>query len=322
MPSAGPTSFCSKERFGIEIVEHSPVEYARIRSMVEARNVVWDVVDSGTPAAYQLGPTGHLEELDPAIHNGYLDSFPQVVITPWTGGGGILWSSGLTYNLEAVNELWGGQRPSSWADFWDVDRFPGRRGMGDRVNENIFFAQLALHPGIHEDRQAKLDIAKLTDAQVDESFAKLEEIKPHIQVWWHSGDDCPQLLLSGELDMCTAWNGRVWNAQQELGGEALHYCYECGHLNQTDVFYIPKGSPNKLLAELFIAWTAKPEVNGEMSNYITYGPLNTDALPLMAGAVPQDTIDALPTSPAALEKAVVVDEVWLGTNLDALAERF
>lgn len=59
-----------------------------------------------------------------------------------------------------------------------------------------------------------------------------------------------------------------------------------------------------------------------MSNYITYGPLNTDALPLMAGAVPQDTIDALPTSPAALEMAVVVDEVWLGTNLDALAERF
>ena len=61
-----------------------------------------------------------------------------------------------------------------------------------------------------------------------------------------------------------------------------------------------------------------------MIKWITYGPLNFQALPLVntdLEGVSQTLIDNLPTSPSALEKAVVVDEVWLGTNLDALAER-
>ena len=35
----------------------------------------------------------------------------------------------------------------------------------------------------------------------------------------------------------------------------------------------------------------------------------------------REIIDALPTSPKALEKVVIVDEVWLGVNLDYLAQR-
>ena len=311
-----------QEKFGIELVEDSPVEYAKIRSMVETGNVTWDVVDSGTRAVYQLGPTGDLEELSGAIHNRYLPYFPDVAITPWSGGGGVLWSTGLAYQKDKVDELWGGNAPSDWTAFWDVEAFPGIRHMGRRVNENIFFAHFARTPEILDSVEGRNAIARLTDEQVDQSFEMLEEIKPHIQYWWTGGTDCPAALINNEADMCTAWNGRIWNAQQEDGGDNLHYCFECGHLNQTDVFYIPKGSPNKTLAELFISWTAEPHINVDMIKYITYGPLNLQALPLVnTDIVDQLTIDNLPTSPSALEKAVVVDEVWLGTNLDALAER-
>ena len=311
-----------QERFGIQLVEDSPVEYAKIRSMVETGNVTWDVVDSGTRAVYQLGPTGDLEELSPGIHNRYLPFFPQVAVTPWSGGGGVLWSTGLAYQKNKVDELWGGNAPKDWTAFWNVDEFPGTRWMGRRVNENIFFAHFNRTPEILDTVDGRNAIAKLTDEQVDQSFEELEKIKPHIQFWWTGGTDCPQALITDQADMCTAWNGRIWNAQQEEGGDNLHYCFECGHLNQTDVFYIPKGSPNKELAELFISWTAEPHINVEMIKYITYGPLNLQALPLVnTDVVDQLTIDNLPTSPSALEKAVVVDEVWLGTNLDALAER-
>ena len=311
-----------QERFGIQLVEDSPVEYAKIRSMVETGNVTWDVVDSGTRAVYQLGPTGDLEELTPSIHNRYLPFFPQVAVTPWSGGGGVLWSTGLAYQKNKVDELWGGNAPEDWTAFWDVEKFPGTRWMGRRVNENIFFAHFNRTPEILDTVEGRTAIAKLTDEQVDQSFEQLEAIKPHIQFWWTGGTDCPQALITDQADMCTAWNGRIWNAQQEDGGDNLHYCFECGHLNQTDVFYIPKGSPNKELAELFISWTAEPHINVEMIKYITYGPLNLQALPLVnTDVVDQLTIDNLPTSPTALEKAVVVDEVWLGTNLDALAER-
>ena len=313
-----------QQKFNIELVEDSPVEYAKIRSMVETGNVTWDVVDSGTRAVYQLGPTGDLEELTPAIHNRYLPHFPQVAITPWSGGGGVLWSTGLAYQKDKVDELWGGKKPSDWTAFWDTEAFPGTRWMGRRVNENIFFAHFNRTPEILESVEGRNAIAKLTDEQVDQSFEELEKIKPHIQFWWTAGTDCPAALLNDEADMCTAWNGRIWNVQIEEGGENIHYCFECGHLNQTDVFYIPKGSPNKTLAELFISWTAEPHINVEMIKYITYGPLNIQALPLVTTdleGVDQTLLDNLPTSPTALEKAVVVDEVWLGTNLDDLAER-
>ena len=310
-----------QKKFGIRIVEDSPVEYAKIRRMVSTGNVTWDVVDSGIRAVAQLGPTGDLEELTPAIHNRYLPFFPQVAVTPWSGGGGVLWSTGLAYQKDKIDTLWGGKKPSDWTAFWDTENFPGTRWMGRRVNENIFFAHFARTPEILDTVEGRTSIAKLTHRQVNQSFEMLEEIEPHIQFWWTRGTDCPAALLNDEVDMCTAWNGRIWNVQHEYGGDNVHYCFECGHVTQTDVFYIPKGSPNKTLAELFISWTAEPHINVDMSNYITYGPLNLQALPLLPDRIAPEIVANLPTSPVAIEKAVVVDEVWLGTNLDTLAER-
>ena len=312
------------DKFNINLIEDSPVEYAKIRSMVETGNVTWDVVDSGTRAVYQLGPTGDLEELTPAIHNRYLPFFPEVAITPWSGGGGVLWSTGLAYQKNKVDELWGGVAPTDWTALWDTENFPGVRWMGRRVNENIFFAHFNRTPEILETVEGRNAISKLTPEQVDQSFEELEKIKDDIQFWWTAGTDCPAALLNDEADMCTAWNGRIWNVQIEEGGDNVEYCFDCGHLMQTDVFYIPKGSPNKELAELFISWSAEPHINVEMIKYITYGPLNLQALPLVTTdleGVDQTLLDNLPTSPNALEKAVVVDEIWLGSNLDALAER-
>ena len=310
------------QKFGILIIEDSPVEYAKIRSMVETGNVTWDVVDSGTRAVYPLGTGGFLEELTPAIHNRYLPHFPEVARTPWSGGGGILWSTALAYQLDSVDNWWGGKRPSDWAAFWDTETYPGRRWLGERVNENIFFAQFALNPKALESAEGRKSIAKLTPEQVDQSFEKLAEIKPNIEEWWTGGVDCPFGLINYEVEMCTAWNARMWNYRTEPGAEGIHYCYECGHIVQNDVFYIPKGSPNKALAELFISWTAEPRINVTMAKYIPYGPLNGQALPLVTpDRVDPEIISYLPTSPSALERAVFVDERWLGPELDALAER-
>ena len=129
-------------------------------------------------------------------------------------------------------------------------------------------------------------------------------------------------LMTDDVDMCTSWNADTWYLRTEPEAEGVHYCYECGHVIQDNLFYIPKGSPNRKLAELFISWTAEPHINVRISNYVPYGPLNRQALPLAtADRVNPEVIPYLPTSPAALERAVTVDGKWLGPNLDALAER-
>ena len=304
-------------KFGITIIEDSPIELAKMQAMTRTGNVTWDVVDFGTRWAYTLGDEG-LETLNPAMH-GYKAGWPEVAVTPWTGGAGVMWSTGIAYSLDSFPNHVGA--PKSWADFFDVEGVPGRRSLGDRPNENIYFAQMALHPELFDNTQG---FQKLSSAQLDESFEKLREIRSDLTLFWKTGTDCPQLLLSGELDMCSAWNGRIWNAQQEPGGSSLYYCYECGHINQTSVFAILKGAPNKEVAELYLAWIGFPEIGFEISKYITYGPIHADALPFVQ-TLPQNLIDALPTSPIALEKMLVIDEVWLGTNLSAgenLVERW
>ena len=310
-----------QERFGIQIVEDSPTDFAKVRSMVQTGNVTWDIVDSGFRAIYRLGSEGYLEEFTPAIHNRYIPYFPEVTVNPWSGGGGVVWSTGLTYRKSDIDELWGGKKPEDWTAFWDTQTFPGRRWMSRRVHENIFFAQFARMPenlNTFEDRAA---IASLTAEQVDQSFDMLQEIKPHIRFWWTSGTDCPLGLLNNEVDMCTASNVGIRDAQLQHGGDNIHYCFECGHLNQADAFFIPKGSPKKMLAELFISWTAEPDINVNMANYITYGPLNLQALPLLYERVAPDIVANLPTSADAIQSAVFVDEKWLGDNLGSLTDR-
>ena len=311
------------EKFGIEVIEDSPIELARIKAMVETGNVTWDVVDFGTRWVYVLGIPGYLEELAPAIHNGYLAGNPEITKTSWSGGAGVLWSTGLAYSLDVYPDHEGA--PKDWADFWDVDGVPGLRSLGDRPNENVIFAQMALYPEKFDTPEGRTSIASLDDAQVDESFAHLRRIKNHLVNWWHSGTDCPYGLIAGDYDICSAWNGRVWNKQQEDTNSPLYYCYECGHINQTGVYAIPKGSPNKDLAELYMAWMGYPENAVQISNYITYGPLNSEAVALTRSVIDPAIVDALPTSPIALEKVILMDEYWLSTNLDAgqmLIERF
>ncbi len=85
------------------------------------------VYSTSTKFAQQASSRESLQELTPAIHNGYLSGFPEITRTPWTGGGGAIWSTGIAYNLNAIDGLWRGDRPTSWGDFWDANRFPGKR---------------------------------------------------------------------------------------------------------------------------------------------------------------------------------------------------
>ena len=63
--------------------------------------------------------------------------------------------------------------PQSWADFWDVKKFPGSRCFYDRSFSCLAFALLA--DGVPADKLYPMD--------VDRAFRKMSEIKPHIKVW-------------------------------------------------------------------------------------------------------------------------------------------
>jgi len=310
-----------QDKFGIEIIEDSPVEYPKIRAMAETGNITWNVIDVGQRATYQFIKTDHLELLDFSIIDN--SDLMGVMQTDYSAGPGLTWSTVLAYSTETYPD--GGPQPTSWADFFDVDKFPGRRGWRDNAHGMTTFTALGLHPEWMGDPEKMLLLGSPTPELVDETMAFWEGWVDNIATFWHTGSDCPQLLLSGELDMCSAWNGRIYNAQVE--GAALGIAWEAGHLLSTDGWLMPKGAKESdpdayTLSNLFIAWTMFPETAARISLFISYGPGIITAIPFLEGPDFDLVREELPSSAANIVYAVLENEEHTGFNIDEWGERW
>ncbi len=279
----------SKE-FGIEIVEDSPPKNPKIVAMVKAGDVTWDVCDIGAYKVFGLGDGGYLEKLDYDIIDKE-DILPGFALD--YGIGNLSYSTVVAYRADVYT----GDKPNSVTDLWDLKRFPGKRAMRNNPIENLNYALQA--DGVPGNQVYPLDAAKIKRA-----LKKLDEIRDQV-IWWTSGAQAPQLLANREVNMATAWNGRldkiiaegvplgvVWNGAQLMG----------------DSWVIPKGAPNKDLAMLFIAWATMPEINWRLSNYISYGPVNRKAFKY----VRKDRMAMVPTSHADVQ--VPADYNYWGPN--------
>ncbi|MER0628193.1 extracellular solute-binding protein, partial [Pseudomonas aeruginosa] len=153
-----------------------------------------------------------------------------------------------------------------------------------------------------------------TPEGVSRAFAKLDQLKPNIQ-WWEAGAQPPQWLAAGDVVMSAAYNGRIAAAQKE--GVKLAIVWP-GSLYDPEYWAVVKGTPNKALAEKFIAFASQPQTQKVFSEQIPYGPVHKGTLALL----PKTVQEALPTAPANLEGARAVDaEFWVDHG-EELEQRF
>ncbi|MCY1396917.1 Bacterial extracellular solute-binding protein [compost metagenome] len=220
------------------------------------------------------------------------------------GAGIFIWSTVLTYDSNKLKTA-----PSSWADFWDVQKYPGKRGLRRGAKFTLEFALLA-------DGVKMEDLYKVlgTREGVDRAFRKLDQIKPNIQ-WWEAGAQPLQWLAAGDVVMTSAYNGRVTTAQKEGRDFAIQWN---GSLYDLDHWAIVKGSKNKAQAEQFIALANSPEYQKVFAEAIPYGPTNTHTIDLIDPAIRTK----LPTAPQNLENARAMDtEFWIDHG-EELEQRF
>lgn len=288
------------KEFGIKVIEDSPSDRAKIKAMVKTNNVTWDVVDLGSYYPDDLGRLGFLEPIDYTVvdKTDLLEKFAGEYHV-----GTITYSDILAYRTDVFPE---GKAPTSTADFWNVKKFPGRRSMYALPLSNYTFAMVAL--GYDYDK-----VYPLTEDKIAQIYKKMDEVKPHVTVWWTAGAQPAQLLVDKEVVMATAWNGRVEKVIRE--GAPIKIIWNGGAL-QGDSWCIPKGAPNKDLAMLFIAWQSLPEVNWRTSKFISYGPINKKSFPkvdpLYKGALPSDFVD----------EQVHTDFVWWSKHHSREVERW
>lgn len=248
-------------KLGTEIANVSPTNYAKIKAMVEAGAVEWDLVDVGGQFIFQGRDQDLLEPLD-------FNVIDTAGIDPvWVNDHGVFTSTGATVIAYNTDEFPEGEGPMSWRDFWDVAKFPGGRSLYNRFYYNYEAALLAA--GV-----ARSEVYPATDDKVRLAFEKLEELKPNVTVWWTAGAQPVQLLASGEVAMASAWSGRVLDGVKEGAPVALTYADAIAWGN---AFVVPKGTPYRDLAMKIINYSLGEEAQTDLLAQGTYGPVRASA---------------------------------------------
>ena len=120
--------------------------------------------------AAALIKTDTLEELDLSVVDirDLLD--PIRKLSPYMGGGQATWSIVLAYNTDVYP---GDSGPKTWADFFDVEKFPGRRALRNAVawGGHIQFARLAREPELLNSPEGKEAANTPNREQIEEDFA-------------------------------------------------------------------------------------------------------------------------------------------------------
>lgn len=287
------------EETGIKVTALSPMDLAKVRAGGRAGRYEMDSFDANGLNLYIGRKEGLLSPIDwnvvgregrsPQEYHEYGLAFQTL-------------STQLVYNPAKYPP---GTGPESWADFWDVKKFPGTRAMYKVPYNTLEFALMA--DGVPPDKLYPLD--------VDRAFRSLDRIKPHIKVWWEQGNQSQQLFKDGEVDMMVMWNGRATDLRTK--GTPIHQVWNQATLTHT-YWLVTAGAPNKANAMRLVEFVGRARPQAEWAKIMWYGPLNEKAFEHIDDA----TARQLPTYPENLKGQVRLDTEWWGANLDAVNERF
>ena len=298
---------------GIKVVS---VDYsgalAEIAAQVKTGNIKWDVIDLEPAEALKGCEEGLFEKIDasrlPAGDDGSAASkdFGAGLVLPCAIGN-------ITYaNIVAYDKAkMGANGPKTLEDFFNVAKFPGKRGIKKDPSVILEWALMA-------DGVALGDVYKVlsTPAGVERAFKKLDTIKSNI-VWWTAGAQPPALLASGEVVMAHAWHGRIVDANvKEKKDFAVMWD---GQIQIPDMFAILKGGKNVAAAQEFIRFATATQALADQAKYIPYAPARQSSLAKIPASNPNKAWLPNAGHPG---RAMLTDAKFWMENSDDLNKRF
>ncbi|RUX26306.1 ABC transporter substrate-binding protein [Mesorhizobium sp. M2A.F.Ca.ET.042.01.1.1] len=297
---------------GIKVTYTSPADEAKLRIQVDSGNLQWDLVELPNPAL-RPDASKYLEEIDyQAFDKETVDNLLPEAKKKY-GVGSYVFSTVMSFSTyEYPSDK---PRPTSWAEFWDVDKFPGPRSLracaaGDPTT--IEFALLAA--GVPKDKLYPIDL--------DKAFASLDHIKAEVTKFWTVGAEPGQMLSDRQVSMSSAFNGRLQTLKDQGAGADYHW----DEAELSPVYWVvPKGTKKRAEAMQFAAYASSAEAQARLNNLIFYGPFNRAAFKFIDPKIAAN----LPTGPGNIEKQFFRNiEFWEAvspsgkTNTEVLVERW
>ena len=300
------------EETGIDVVlAPQQPEIALIQAQVESGNVEWDLSNNSFCVVDVLAKKGLLEEIDySAMDAGIVDGINSFVKGKYSAGI-YFWAMNLGYSLDFFTEA---EHPTNWAEYWDVERFPGPRGLTSMDFEPPPLEIPFMANGVAIDDLYPMDIEK--------GFGYLSDFRDNITKWTGYAVDATQLLVQGELAAVASGNGSLTNAVKE--GASVGMSWEQGLL-YFDAWVMPKGAPRRENALRFVEFCYRPEVQAEFVKLYPIAAVVAAANDLL----PADVAEASLGNPKHLKLQVPPNPEWWSklnadgkTNLELVYEKW
>ncbi|WP_307220435.1 extracellular solute-binding protein [Microbacterium sp. SORGH_AS_0888] len=171
--------------------------------------------------------------------------------------------------------------PRTWADFWDVEAFPGKRAVPGEYFDFMFEAAL-LADGVAPDDLYPLDL--------DRAVAKLDRLKPSL-VYYTEYPQVQQLLTSGGASIAFAPNGLYAGLSND--GIAVAVSWDQAFI-EANPFVVPSAAAHPEAAFELARFMADPQRQAEFAKRTNYGPSSSEAFTYLT----DEEIDRLPNAPS------------------------
>jgi putative spermidine/putrescine transport system substrate-binding protein len=285
-----------EQQNGAKITIAGPSDNAKLTTMVTANNVSWDVVD--TDAFFARENCGkYVEEIDVGE---LADAFPEGTLSPCGVPDALF---GLLFMYD--EKKYGSNPPTSLADFFDRDAYPGKRViLGSDPTIGTLEAAL-MADGVQPDSLYPLDVDRALDVY--------DRIKSDLILSETYGEQ-QQAMVGGQADMALVVSARAYSVLQ-AGGTSWKPVWDEVPVTW-DVLVIPKGAPNADLAQEFIRFSSEPEQAAGFAAGSGAGPANTNAKPELNAQ--QKSVNAF--APEHDEIRVPIDAKWWTENRAATVE--
>ncbi|WP_181180029.1 extracellular solute-binding protein [Mesorhizobium sp. B2-1-3A] len=251
----------------IKVITETPGGYAKIAAQAKSGVITNTVTDGSTGDMYRLAAEGLLEPIDWAKLN------PEPMFDEAKNANGF----GASYYSTIMAWRKDAKAPQNFVDFFDTEKFPGKRALPDYPEFVLAFAAMG-------DGMTPEDVQKGVD--LDRAFKTLERIKKDT-IWWQSGAQPAQLLKDNEVQYAIAWSGRV------LGQEGVESTYNQGMLD-ISWWMVAKGISEEQ-RDMLYAWM-KLQSNAEVQKCILDFLPYPGPSPQLEKIVTPEVLKTFPTS--------------------------
>lgn len=289
------------QAMGLSVVSDTsgPSEGA-VQVQAASGSISWDVMLLEYFSSITLGRNGLLGEIDYSIvakdkvFDG--ESHQYGIASAYVG-----------YVIVYDAQKYGDNPPRSWADFFDVEKFPGKRTLPKWMISVPEAALLA--DGVKPQDLYPLDL--------DRAFAKVEKLMPHVASVWGTGAESQQLMLDGDASMGMLWTTRAILVDRDSERQVT-FTFNDGFLVPDAWGYMKDNPAGAKAANEFIAFGQDPARQVELLRLAGYGPAN----PATAALVPDDLKRIDCTQPEHRKLMHSVDMGWYAENYAAALDRF